>query len=125
MGKITVTLSEGYPNQFITTTAGDIIKHKEWTDVDDTNREIRQFLQDGSIEVQGSDTMQEKIQLPPQRKESDNAPIVLSAVPNSADSIKEVVTPKSLKENKEVLDKKLKESQETPDEPAPESGDTF
>lgn len=94
MGKIRVKLRESYPGEFLTTVAGWIVRKTEYTEVDDTNPEIRSLLSQGhAFEVEGEETMKEKI--------------IIDDVPKK--TIKGTVTTKSLEENKATIEKIKKE----------------
>ncbi len=89
MGKIEVKLRDKYPNKFVTTIAGAIIKKDEWSEVDEDDYEIRHFLEtDTIIEVKGKEEMEKAI--------------ILNDIPPKH-TIKEIVTPSALEENAESI----------------------
>lgn len=103
MGKIEVRLRSGYPNQFVTTMAGAIIKKEEWSLVDEEDYEVRHFLEtDTVIEVRGKEDMEKKI--------------ILTDTVSTSDSLKEVVGPTVSKQNEKVLKEMKDESPEGDDQ---------
>lgn len=88
MGKIEIRLREEYPNEFITTLSGRIIRHKEWLEVDENEYEIAQLLRNAvQLEVKGIESLKQKI--------------ILDTVPQN--TIKEVVSQEAIKHNQEVI----------------------
>lgn len=62
MGEIEVMLADDYPNQFITTVSGYIIRRNEWTKVNEDDGEIRILLQQNRlIKVKGEESLRQKI----------------------------------------------------------------
>lgn len=99
MGKIEVRLRENYPNQFVTTMAGAVIKKAEWTEVDEDDYEVRHFLEtDTVLEVRGKEDMEKKI--------------ILTDTVSTKDSIKEVVGPTVTPENEKRLQEMADESED-------------
>lgn len=81
-------LHETYNNEFLTTMTGLVFRKTEWTEFSENDVEVKRLLeQPGILELQDKKLSEEKM--------------IKDDIPKQ--TIKEVVTPTALKENKEAL----------------------